>query len=86
MELRLNDLLDYLTRIDVLHKYKFQQYVNGRENFERLTLEDFAKSVVSHDPSSIYNLMERIHAFIMPNQNYFEHGLLELLQKSFQVI
>ncbi|CAG9863089.1 unnamed protein product [Phyllotreta striolata] len=86
LELRLNDLLNYMTRADVNFR-SFQQYANQQNDFERLTLEDFARTVVSHDSNSVVNLMERIHAFIAPSgKGITDTGVLELLVKDFQEI
>lgn len=85
LELRLNDLLDYITRMDVNYR-SFQNYVKDQSELERLTLENFAKHVTSHDSSSISSLAERIHAFIAPsNRGITNTGLIELLLKSLKV-
>lgn len=83
LELRLNDLLDYLTRMGTNYR-RMQKY--SKEEYERLTLEDFAKSVISHDASSVVNLVERIHAFVVPSARGISNtGLFELLATSIQV-
>lgn len=85
LELRLNDLLDYITRMDVTYRH-MSQYLTYQDEIERLTLEDYAKSIVSHDAGSVRNLVERIHAFIVPNGDGFTNtGLLKLLGKSLKV-
>lgn len=85
LELRLNDLLDYITRMDVTHRH-MSQYIAYQNEIERLTLEDYAKSIVSHDAGSVRNLVERIHAFIVPSgKGFASTGLLKLLGKSLQV-
>lgn len=66
--------------MDVMYR-SFENYVNKKKNFERLTLEDFAKTAVSHDTNSVNNLIERIHAFIASKNS----GLLRLLQESLEV-
>ncbi|KAL3273064.1 hypothetical protein HHI36_014519 [Cryptolaemus montrouzieri] len=85
LELRLNDLYDYLTRVDVIYS-RMEDYVKATHKYERLTLEDFAKSIISHDGSSVINLMERIHTFLVPHgEGLVTSGILGLLVKSFQV-
>lgn len=85
LELRLNDLLDYITRMNVMHR-SFQNYVNKSNDFERLTLEDFARTAISHDSNSVNNLIERIHAFIASDGRFIsDNGLISLLQKSLGV-
>lgn len=85
LELRLNDLINYITSIDVKYRH-FQNYVKNRSEIERLTLEDFAKHVVSHDSTSVTSLVERIHAFVAPNgRGITNTGLIELLSKSLEV-
>lgn len=71
--------------MDVMHN-RFENYVNKKNNFERLTLEDFAKTAVSHDSNSVNNLIERIHLFIVSNNRVVsDTGLMKLLQKSLTV-
>lgn len=85
LELRLNDLLDYKTRLDVTYRH-LQQYMTYKDEIERITLEDYAMSIVSHDPDSARNLIERIHAFIVPaGKGISDSGLLKLLGSSLQV-
>lgn len=85
LELRLNDLLDYMTRLDVTYRH-MQQYVTYQDEIERITLEDFAKSIVSHDAGSARNLVERIHAFIVPSgKGIANTGLLKMLGKTLEV-
>ncbi|XP_050311529.1 uncharacterized protein LOC126747077 [Anthonomus grandis grandis] len=86
LELRLNDLLDYLTRMQTSYN-RMQQYATERREYERLTLENFAKSVISHDTNSAINLVERIHAFVVPNGRGISNtGLFELLAISMQEV
>ncbi|XP_018572018.1 uncharacterized protein LOC108911535 isoform X1 [Anoplophora glabripennis] len=86
LELRLNDLLNYITKMDVNYR-SFQNYVKDQNELERLTLEDFAKHVVSHDSNSINNLIERIHAFIAPSSRGITNtGLITLLLKSLEEV
>ncbi|KAL1497458.1 hypothetical protein ABEB36_008426 [Hypothenemus hampei] len=86
LELRLNDLLDYLTRMEANHR-RMLKYSTAEKEYERLTLEDFARSVISHDPSSVLNLVERIHAFVAPNRRGItNNGLLELLANAMQEV
>lgn len=85
LELRLNDLLDYKTRLDVIYRH-LQEYMTYKDEIERITLEDYAMSIVSHDPDSPRNLVERIHSFVVSVGNGIsETGLLKLLGKSLQV-
>ncbi|XP_057660741.1 uncharacterized protein LOC130896576 [Diorhabda carinulata] len=81
LELRLNDLSNYMTRADVNFR-NFLKYADRKNDFERLTLEDFARTAVSHDSNSIISLMERIDVFISPpSRGLAETGILELLLK-----
>lgn len=85
LELRLNDLLDYLTRMDTNYR-RMQKYGTEQKDYERVTLEDFARSVISHDPSSVVNLVERIYAFVVPKgQGITNSGLFQLLGTNMQV-
>lgn len=71
--------------MNVVHR-RFQNYVNKSNNFERLTLEDFAKTAISHDSNSVNNLIERIHAFIESNsKSILDIGLIGLLKISLEV-
>ncbi|CAG9773548.1 unnamed protein product [Ceutorhynchus assimilis] len=86
LELRLNDLLDYITRMDANYR-RMQKYGTGDKTYERLTLEDFAESVISHDSSSVVNLVERIHAFVVPNgRGISDTGLFDLLANAMQEV
>ncbi|CAH1108485.1 unnamed protein product [Psylliodes chrysocephalus] len=81
LELRLNDLLKYMTQTDVNFR-SFQRYTVHHNDFERLTLEDFARVVVGHDSNSVVNLIERIHTFVAPTgRGIADTGVLELLLK-----
>ncbi|CAH0564543.1 unnamed protein product [Brassicogethes aeneus] len=82
LELRLNDLNDYITRIEVNFR-RMQAYVAERDQIEKSTLSDFAKNVVSHDSSSSVNLIERIFAFISPgSRGITDTGLLHILAEN----
>lgn len=71
--------------MDVMYK-SFENYANKKNDFERLTLEDFAKTAISHDSNSVHNLIERIHVFLVPNsRGLSDSGLLKLLQSSLEV-
>lgn len=84
LELRLNDLLDYMTRLNVFYQH-MNYYVNDSD-IERVTLEDFAKTVVSHSSGSVRSLLERIHAFISSNGNGLtDTSILRPISKTFQV-
>lgn len=86
LELRLNDLLDYITRMEANYR-RMQNYGTEEKDYERLTMEDFAQSVISHDPSSVVNLVERIHAFVVPHRRGITNsGLFGLLANAMQVI
>lgn len=86
LELRLNDLLDYRTRIDASYR-RMTKYALHQHAYEQLTLEDFARTVISHDPNSIVLLLERMHSFIVPNGNGISHtGLFKLLDSSLEEV
>ncbi|XP_019876374.1 uncharacterized protein LOC109604287 isoform X1 [Aethina tumida] len=82
LELRLNDLSDYLTRIDVNYR-RMLEYAEERDHIEKATLIDFARHVVSHDPSSSINLLERIFRFLSPGRKGItDNGILHSLADS----
>lgn len=82
LELRLNDLSDYLTRIDVNYR-RMLEYAEERDHIEKATLIDFARHVVSHDPSSSINLLERIFTFLSPGRKGItDNGILHSLADS----
>nr|CAI5866847.1 unnamed protein product [Callosobruchus analis] len=87
LELRLNDLQDYITRTNVIYRH-FRNYADKQQEYEQLTLKDFAKYAVSHDSSSVASLLERIHAFVQPSARSLDggndQGLLGLLGKSLE--
>lgn len=85
LELRLNDLLNFITHLGVVYR-QMQYYVNSTD-FERLTLEDFAKTVISHGSDSVGNLVERIHGFIAPADagGLTDTGILGLLTETLEV-
>lgn len=85
LELRLNDLLDYISRMDANYR-RMQNYGTEEKDYERLTMEDFAQSVISHDASSVVNLVERIHVFVVPHRRGITNsGLFVLLANAMQV-
>lgn len=85
IELKLNDLVDFVTRINLNYRY-FGEYTKNESEIERHTLEDFATLAVSHDPGSTISLLERIHAFIVPyGRGISSSGLLNLIKESNQV-
>lgn len=84
LELKLNDLIDYLVRIHVNYR-NLQNYIEDPD-IEQHTLEDFSKSVVSHDLSSVLSLLERIHAYIVPiGYGLHNSDLINLLKDMSQV-
>lgn len=85
VELKLNDLIDFITRINLNYRY-FGEYTKNESDIERHTLEDFATLTVSHDPGSTISLLERIHAFIVPHGiGISNSGVLNLIKQSNQV-
>nr|CAH7755720.1 unnamed protein product [Callosobruchus chinensis] len=88
-ELRLNDLQDYITRTNVIYRH-FRNYADKQQEYEQLTLKDFAKYAVSHDSSSVASLLERIHAFVQPTARSLDggndQGLLGSLGKSLEEV
>lgn len=85
LELKLNDLIDYLTRIHITYEYMVI-YTSNETDIEEQTLEDFAKSVVSHDSSSTLSLMERIHSYVVPiGYGLHSSGLIQLLNEITEV-
>nr|CAH7755721.1 unnamed protein product [Callosobruchus chinensis] len=89
VELRLNDLQDYITRTNVIYRH-FRNYADKQQEYEQLTLKDFAKYAVSHDSSSVASLLERIHAFVQPTARSLDggndQGLLGSLGKSLEEV
>lgn len=61
----------------------------SRPNFERHTLESFATYVVSHTPSSVQGVMDRLHSMIYPDGDqgraFMHSGVLTLLRNVLQV-
>ncbi|XP_018322166.1 uncharacterized protein LOC108734901 isoform X1 [Agrilus planipennis] len=85
LELRVNDLLDYMTRIGVF--YRNMRYYANTDDLERHTLEDFAHNVISHDGGSVRSLLERVHAFVASNDKGLTNtGILHLLSHAAQEI
>ncbi|KDR07959.1 hypothetical protein L798_01614 [Zootermopsis nevadensis] len=72
----LDTLTDLMNRVDTsdtqLNRYIQRGYNNETDDakwqLERHTLEDFVTTVVSHGPSSIRGLLERIHSIVAPNE------------------
>lgn len=82
VELRFNDLLQYIDDIDYTYSF-MQEYSHHKDSIDRSTLEDYAKSVISHSSSSVRMRMERIHRFVVPKRKYLGHSsLIELLAGS----
>lgn len=79
LDLKLNNLKEYMRKIDVYYK-RMKQYagyhtgykVNRRSirvrRFERFTLENFATEVVAHHPNSVQSLNAHVHEYFMPGQ------------------
>lgn len=85
LELRLNDLLSYHTFVDVYYR-NMEKYVVLRDEIEKVTLQDFADNVVSHDTSSVAHIIEKIYTYIVPNGKGISHtGILSLLNKNLKV-
>lgn len=83
-ELQRNDLANMITQINVAYNYMLN-YVNDTQ-IERLTLEDFAMKVVSHDPGSVQSLLSRIHYLIVPEgYDFVDRGILYLINDNEQV-
>ncbi|XP_044728255.1 uncharacterized protein LOC123291881 isoform X2 [Chrysoperla carnea] len=82
-ELQRNDLANMITQINVAYNYMLN-YVNDTQ-IERLTLEDFAMKVVSHDPGSVQSLLSRIHYLIVPEgYDFVDRGILYLINDNEQ--
>lgn len=69
-ELQSNDLIDYITRINTAYS-RFKHYTQAiaadkNDTINRVTLQDFATSTVSHKSDSVWSLMERITAVLVP--------------------
>ncbi|GJQ85436.1 hypothetical protein Trydic_g23862 [Trypoxylus dichotomus] len=84
VELRFNDLLQYIDDIDYAYS-QMQEYAFRRDSIDRSTLEDFARSVISHSGGSVKSTMERVHRFIVPRRKFLGHSTLVDLLASTQV-
>lgn len=84
-ELRMNDLMQYMSIIDNNYR-QLAEYAAVHEEIEHDTLEDFARSVVSHDTSSVRSVLDRIYSIVVPLEySGFGNSLPELLHENAQV-
>ncbi|KAF2355849.1 Protein of unknown function DUF4803 [Trinorchestia longiramus] len=65
-EVMLDSLEDYTRPVNSLY-HRFVQYQRRKDEVEEHTLLDFAESVVSHDATSVLNLMANIHNMVAPD-------------------
>lgn len=87
-ELRLHELVDLLNRVESAH-VQMLEYLQNSDQFEQMTLEDFAHWSVSHDQGSVRGLLERIHSLIRPpyknHNSLLGMSILELVIMNLQV-
>ncbi|XP_018322167.1 uncharacterized protein LOC108734901 isoform X2 [Agrilus planipennis] len=83
LEIRLSQLATYTDLIDGLNEH-MKNYAEGRGEFEKFTLENFANQVVSHNGDSVLNIVERINRLVFRNRN--DDGLFRLVEKSLKEI
>lgn len=83
LELRQNELIDLVTRVNIAHE-TMMMYTDD-DQIEQVTLEDFAQRVISHDVNSIRSILERIHYLVVPQNGYASRGILNLLLEVLQV-
>lgn len=85
LELRLHEMADLLSRVASADR-QMREYVKLQQELERSTLEDFAEWCVSHDPSALPGLLERVHALVVPPHHHLlGRGLLQLVLDDLQV-
>jgi len=64
-----------------------QKYGIERTSYETVKMKEFARQVLSNDASSVVNLMERMHAFVVPLEaNITNLGPFSLLANAMQVV
>ncbi|XP_073957026.1 chemokine-like protein orion isoform X1 [Choristoneura fumiferana] len=84
LELRLHEMADLLSRVASADR-QMREYVKLQQELERSTLEDFAEWCVSHDPSALPGLLERVHALVVPPHHHLlGRGLLQLVLDDLQ--
>ncbi|CAH2981049.1 unnamed protein product [Chilo suppressalis] len=84
LELRLHEMADLLSRVSSANR-QMREYVRLQETLERSTLVDFAEWCVSHDPSALPGLLERVHSLVSPPHHHLlGRGILQLLLTDLQ--
>lgn len=82
-QLRMID--QYVAQINDLYN-NFLNYVEAPRNYERYTLEDFARTCVSSRSGALPNLLKSIHRLLIPNADQtFTKSILVLLANQMQV-
>ncbi|XP_055585680.1 uncharacterized protein LOC129738485 [Uranotaenia lowii] len=79
----MQELADLMNRLS--HREQLMRsYLESDEKVERLTLEDFARSTVAQDASSVPELLARINLLVAGSKDlpFREAGLLELLMRA----
>lgn len=85
LELRLHEMADLLSRVASADR-QMREYVRLQKELERSTLQDFAEWCVSHDPSALPGLLERVHSLIAPpHKHLLGRGILNLVLDDLQV-
>ncbi|XP_017785572.1 PREDICTED: uncharacterized protein LOC108568796 [Nicrophorus vespilloides] len=76
---KLDDLFEYFNQVNIAHR-TMQSYLHNKNDLERFTLEDFAKSVISHSPNSVKNTIERIHSLVVVPKETENAGAMSLFK------
>lgn len=86
LESQVQDLADLMNRIS--HREKLMRsYLEADEQVETHTLEEFARSTVAQDSSSVSSLLSRINLLVAGSKDlpFRKPGVLELLLHATQV-
>lgn len=85
LELMLHEMADLLSRVASADRI-MKEYLRLQHMLEISTLQDFAEWTVSHDPSALPGLLERIHSLIVPpHKHLLGTGMMQVLLDNIQV-
>ena len=81
LELVIHEMIDLVSRIENIHD-QYEEYVAHYDNFERDTLESFARGVIEDNALSVKGMLPRIQRLVGgPTVNEFRvlgnHGVFQ---------
>lgn len=85
LEKGMHDLYKSIGQVENLYQ-NFLNYVNNQKKYESYTLQDFARTVISHRLGDLRDVIKSIHAQVVPQEyDIFQQSILTIMANRMKV-